>query len=663
MLVFLFMFSFGSSKALIAQCEIGAIEATPTPCDSNGYFDLIINFEHANVGSQGFQVEGMGGLWGTFEYVDLPIILYDLEGDGTTFYEFVIRDVEFPDCHNSVEVGVIDCDGGPCLIWNVDIFPQDCEGGFFYVHLAFWHENTGTEGFRVQGNGNNYGNFEYDDLPIIIGPLEGDGVTEYEFVVIDNEFENCSDWAAIDPVDCPGGECDIWDLVVDDHPCVEGMFNVYLNFFYENVSDAGFELYINYDLYESYSYDDLPLENIGPFAGDGSTVYHFLVVDKENENCAEDLNFGPIDCGTTGDCNIWDVYADASPCDELGHFYVHIDFEFENVGNEGFRIQGNGMNYGNYNYDSIPIIIGPLLGDGTTVYEFVVIDNQLEDCSDWTAIDPIDCNPPGGDCEIGELQTTILPCNQNNEFYVLLDFDYANTSDGFSVVGNGASYGNFLYTNLPVDIGPLMGDGLTVYEFLVQDDVHDNCAEDTYIDPVSCDSTTQMMNFTTQVVSCDNEMYQLQMNFDVVNPGEFGFKIIGNGQEYGSFSYDHLPVTIGPLETDGSTPYHFIAKDRQHTDYGNWDKLIPFTCESLGISDKTFDETIKVYPNPSYGNIVFENTSGNTVHAVLYNSSGSEIKSFSFKTSYQMDALESGIYYYRINGKDGKVSSGKLIVR
>jgi len=45
----------------------------------------------------------------------------------------------------------------------------------------------------VAGNGNEYGIFEYEDLPILIGPLEGDGVAVYEFVVFDLEFIGCTD--------------------------------------------------------------------------------------------------------------------------------------------------------------------------------------------------------------------------------------------------------------------------------------------------------------------------------------------------------------------------------------------------------------------------------------------------------------------------------------
>ncbi|MEA3479738.1 MAG: T9SS type A sorting domain-containing protein [Bacteroidota bacterium] len=163
------------------------------------------------------------------------------------------------------------CEIGEIL---VEVEPCD-ELGYFEVILTFEYANVSDSGFTVQGNGVNYGNFQYQDLPVTIGPLEGDGVTEYEFVVTDLVFPDCSNWTAIDPVDCGTGDCQIWDLVVDDHPCVGEMFNVYLNFEYENVSAEGFSVFVNDDLFENYLYEDLPLESIGPFLGDGTTFYEF----------------------------------------------------------------------------------------------------------------------------------------------------------------------------------------------------------------------------------------------------------------------------------------------------------------------------------------------------------------------------------------------------
>jgi len=657
------LFSFGISLNLHAQCEIGEIEATPTECDSSGYFDVIISFEYANTGNQGFSIQGNNMVYGIFEYEDLPVIIYDLYGDGTTFYEFVVIDNEFTGCSNYIEFGTVDCFGGECNIWNVDVFPQDCDSGYFYVDLGFWYENVGDQGFRVQGNGNNYGNFEYADLPISIGPLDGDGVTEYEFVVIDNDIEGCSDWAAIDPVDCNGGgDCEIGELIIDDHPCdSNGMFYVYFDFDYANVSDSGFALYVNYDLYGYYFYEDLPIQNLGPFEGDGTTVYHLLVRDVETYECAEDKNFGPIECGSGGDCNIWDLVIDDHPCDN-GEFYVLVDFEYEYVSEEGFALYVNNDFINEFEYDDLPLEeIGPFAGDGNTVYHFYVTDLANDSCMEDASFGPIICDSIG-DCEIGEIDVTILPCNDNNEFFVLLDFDYANTGESFNVQGNGIMWGTFLYSEVPVEIGPLSGDGNTVHEFAVIDALYPDCAEDTYIDPVSCDSITEFVNFTTTISSCSAEMYELSMDFDVINAGDQGFTITGNGLEYGSYSYSQLPVSIGPLPTDGITPYHFIAKDKEQPSFGNWDRLTPFTCGSLGTEEFKNDNLVKVYPNPSKGSVTFENLYEKAVRVNVFSSTGAEAANFIMNDTYQLNELSSGMYYYILIDDSRILSKGKIIV-
>ncbi|MCF8236425.1 MAG: T9SS type A sorting domain-containing protein [Bacteroidales bacterium] len=282
-----------------------------------------------------------------------------------------------------------------CQIGEVEAEVLPCnEAGQFSVLLDFSFEDVGAEGFRVQGSGNNYGSFEYDDLPLEIGPLDGDGNTVYEFVVIDNQIEDCSNWTAIDPVNCGG----------------------------------------------------------------------------------------------VGECEIWDVWAEPQPCNEEGSFYVLLDFEYNNVGEEGFHVQGNGTNYGDFYYENLPLEIGPLAGDGTTVYEFAVVDNQYVECSNWAEIDPVDCEGSGGDCEIDDLEVEVQECNDEGMFYALLDFEFENVSEeGFKLYINDDLFESYDYDDLPVEAGPLEGNGETEYTFSVTDQFFEGCNAAETIGPVDCE--------------------------------------------------------------------------------------------------------------------------------------------------------------------------------
>ncbi|HRP83667.1 MAG TPA: hypothetical protein PLC76_03015, partial [Saprospiraceae bacterium] len=58
------------------------------------------------------------------------------------------------------------------------------------------------------------------------------------------------------------------------------------------------------------------------------------------------------------------------------------------------------------------------------------------------------------ECEIGNVVLDATDCDDGGKFYVSINFDYANVSDSFKIVGNGQYYGNFSYADLPVTLGP-----------------------------------------------------------------------------------------------------------------------------------------------------------------------------------------------------------------
>lgn len=500
-----------------------------------------------------------------------------------------------------------------CWIGDVEATVLPCnEAGNFFVELDFEYENV-SDNFKVQGNGTVYGIFPYTELPVTIGPLAGDGVTAYEFIVRDMGNPDCSNWTGIDPVDCNGGgggECSIWDLYVEENPCNdEGMFTVYLDFEYENVSGDGFKLFVNDELLGMHPYTDLPLMEAGPFEGDGETVYHFFVRDIAHAECSDAVDFGPIDCegGGGGECDLSDMEVEVLPCNDDGYFMVEVDFEYGNT-SEGFLLWVNNTIWDDFSYDDLPVTVGPLEGDGETTWYFAAADMGHDDCATNTAIDPVDCGGGGGgDCSIDDVEATVLPCNESGDFFVLLDFEYEDVGDlGFSLVGNGNDYGDFEYEELPIEIGPLEGDGVTVYEFEARDNVFEDCFDWTEIDPVDCSSAPMLNNLTTEVMSCDDDLFQLQVDFQVEGNVSGDFTISGNGTDYGTFSYSQLPVVLGPLGADGETSYYFIVRDQGQVPFGNWNRLTPFTCADMGLGEATGPEKYNVFYNRASHSIVVE---------------------------------------------------------
>jgi hypothetical protein len=95
-------------------------------------------------------------------------------------------------------------------------------------------------------------------------------------------------------------------------------------------------------------------------------------------------------------CTIYDVYAEAGECDSLGYFMVDVEFVVINPSANTFTIQGNGTNYGSFEYEQESYQIGPLLADGITEYEFAVLDNENQECSDFYELGTVSCEGTTG---------------------------------------------------------------------------------------------------------------------------------------------------------------------------------------------------------------------------------------------------------------------------
>ena len=83
-------------------------------------------------------------------------------------------------------------------------------------------------------------------------------------------------------------------------------------------------------------------------------------------------------------------------------------------------------------------------------------------------------------CNIFDLTANVVQFDTTTcQFFVVLNFQHAGTSNQFHVKGNGVDYGLHEYSQVPVTIGPIMANPLlpTVFEFRVQDAVFQDCAD------------------------------------------------------------------------------------------------------------------------------------------------------------------------------------------
>ena len=249
------------------------------------------------------------------------------------------------------------------------------------------HDNT-SDFFNLYIDGGLIGQYAYADLPINLTQLAGDGAFHvYKFIDIHNG--DCKVIKEIKHPNCSqGGECHLYDMTYEQSDCDStGQFNMWLNCNHDNTSDF-FNLYIDGGLIGQYAYADLPI-NLTQLAGDGAFhVYKFI--DIHNGDCKVIKEIKHPNCSQGGECDLSELTITPSNCNSEGQFYVEIEFDYQNT-SDSFKIQGNGHNYGYFSYEDLPIVLGPFDGNGSTVYEFLIKDQENPNCKIASHISPPYC--------------------------------------------------------------------------------------------------------------------------------------------------------------------------------------------------------------------------------------------------------------------------------
>jgi len=546
-------------------CSISDLSVTQGDCQTDGTFDVVVNFNAANPSSDSFTLAGNGTNYGTFEYANLPITIENLAGDNSTAYEFVVTDMENSNCSAAMELGVVDCP--ICSISNLMVDLGMCnDNGTYSLTLNFEHENTASVNFSVFSGETSIGSFAYADLPVTIEAFQNMEGAMQSITVSDNDNLDCSATTEFEGLDCPVLECFISNVVAEAHECDEdGNFLVDIDFDVVDGGSMGFTIVGNGTNYGTFEYG-MDFYTIGPLAGDGETIYEFIVSDVENEGCSAFTGFeAAIDCSPP--CNIFDVAVHLGSCNDDGTYSLTLNFEHENTTNDSFDLHFGEISLGSFAYSDLPLTIESFPTDGGDFDSITISDNDNADCSTTFEFEALDC--PIIQCVIGELVIEVLDCDEDGNFAVSISFAFEDVGDeGFKVRGNGMDYGNFSYSDLPIILSGLAGDGETDYEFIVIDNAMEDCSSAAGIGTIECAGGTCSINdLIAEAGDCDDDgNFFVDIEFSAEFGSEQGFTIVGNGNNYGNFQYGQDFYTVGPLAGDGSTIYEFVVRDIQNAD-------------------------------------------------------------------------------------------------
>ncbi|MBK9016898.1 MAG: hypothetical protein IPM82_24130 [Saprospiraceae bacterium] len=353
-----------------------------------------------------------------------------------------------------------------CQIFDLVATEGDCVNGEYFVTINFQYDGVGNEGFHLQGGGNNYGNFAYSALPVTVGPFPGNGSSVFEFVAIDNQHPDCSDFDIAGPVSCAGGACDIFDFVATPGDCnSDGTYQLHLDFQVENAGNNFFEVFYEGQNIGLFALAALPI-TIQHFDDNGEPNQAIQVCINDVPDCCAIDEFTAPDC-VAGACDIFDFVAETGDCNSDGTYQLTLDFNYENPGNTLFNVIYEGQNIGTFPLADLPITIQHFDDNGEPSQVINVCINDVPDCCAHDTFSSPDCTP-NGDCHIFEVFAEAHPCNAEGQFMLDVEFASQNTgSQGFKIRANDQWFGPFAYGDPFYTIGPL-NPGV-VYEIVVRD--------------------------------------------------------------------------------------------------------------------------------------------------------------------------------------------------
>jgi hypothetical protein len=240
-------------------------------------------------------------------------------------------------------------------------------------------------------------------------------------------------------------------------------------------------------------------------------------------------------------CGMYDMRSQVVECSEDNeNFDIRFDFKY-NMVSDSFIIGGNSQTYGTFAYKDLPIKLNDLPFDATKGYEFLILDSKNALCFTTYELGVVDeCR---FECVIDDIKMSRGEC-VGDSIYLWLSFVNRNGSlEGFTVQGNGRTYGHFAYGQDRYKIGPIKQDCEHTHEFIVKDANIQGCQDQlVYNEPLCCGCNLSELG--VEEICDGGKLVAFDLGFEYINTPSDQFVLIINGVNKGKFNYADLPIKI-----------------------------------------------------------------------------------------------------------------------
>jgi len=481
------------------NCEISNLEVLTGDCTGDSTYVVKISFQVQNPPSDSFQVYANGQPIGFYTLAQLPLTIQNFPWNGGSNDGVKVCFDNALTCCATKEFAVPDClNNDDCEISNLQVLTGDCTGDSTYVvKISFQVQNPPSDSFQVYANGQPIGFYTLAQLPLSINnfPWNG-GPNDVVKVCFDNALSCCAtkEFAVPDCLD-PGAPCSVSNLAVEIGDCTsDSTYKVVLNFTVNNPPSNEFGVWANNTFLGTFNVSQLPL-TINNFPWDGG-LNDFVKVCFGNggvATCCGIKEFAVPSClNPSGPCVITNLNIEVGDCTGNDTYKVVVNFQVSNAISNTFELFANGTLFGTYNLNQLPLTITNFPWDGGP-NDFIKVclvpnaPNQPGCCAVKEFAVP---GCLSDNCKIYDLVVIKSPC-LCGQFFALLQFKFTNPgAAGFEVVLNGNVEATYPYNfPQPIIIGPLAGDNITEYKFVIKDKEDPTCAEDFNLGKVDCPQT------------------------------------------------------------------------------------------------------------------------------------------------------------------------------
>lgn len=371
----------------VAPCLLNSMDVSVSECVEDSV-QFLIDITSQSPGGE-FIIFVNGDEVGLYPYGDLPLQVGPYPSNDTLIYSVYVEDQLFPYCNITKLLEPVICgDTSLCNIFNINVETSSCSNGLFSTEINFDYTNV-NDTFVLLGNQVIYGRYGYNQLPIIIDDLVGNGIIEYEFT-ISAVGNHCTNEYRLGPIICPTCILEIDDVIISE--CInDNSVDLTLDLNYMNVGNDFVNISGPLGSFGAYLIATEPITLNYPINSEDNYI---IVSVNGQPTCRDSIPLILPDC-TDDVCVINEIEILSYICTE-DLYDARINFTAENA-SDSFRIRRGTTIYGEYAYTDLPVRFGPFPGIGTIETEVIVEDIANDICSRLLTIEPQICTTVASD--------------------------------------------------------------------------------------------------------------------------------------------------------------------------------------------------------------------------------------------------------------------------